>query len=327
MMQQSIGNSTIGWSSTVLYQNRILLGIGLLGTFLHSLLWFQLFFHRIPLDLSLIFPACYVSTDIFILLSYLVQYVIRSTATTPTWRASCYFEAYFAFYFNILESFYLTLLHICRYLQIVRNKNIYMDHRYLVLFMCIIVPALILMNMIIQHEMAWSIVIEKPGSSCSLVYTSLSIRVWNVIVFFCLPIILSFMTSIRSLFYVKQTCSQQMMIRRNHHRRLIYRFLIFFTIWFILWAPSVLLTFLDIHTVGNQIRFIFTAANGLEASIDGVLVIMLDTRFQMVWQKSHDAILQRLGWQKTNKVKPVIQAMSIMHDRTCSAKNNMHVTH
>ncbi|CAF0772772.1 unnamed protein product [Adineta ricciae] len=327
MMQLSVGNSTIGWSSTVLFQNHILLGIALLGTFLHSLLWFQLFFRRIPLDLSLIFPACYISTDIFILSSYFVQYAIRSTATTPTWRASCYFEAYFAFYFNVLESFYLTVLHMCRYLQIVRNKNIYMDHRYLVLLMYITVPTLVLINMIIQHEIAWSIVIEKPGSSCSLVYTSLSIRVWNVVVFFCLPIILSFTMSIRSLFYVKQTCSQQMMIRRNHHRRLVYRFLIFFTIWFILWTPSVLLTFLDIHTVGNQIRFLFAAANGLEASIDGVLVIMLDTRFQMAWQKSYDAILQRLGWQKTNKVKPAIQATPIMHDNTRSTKNNMPVTH
>ena len=316
-------NSTNGWNSLNLSENDFLLSITCFGVFLHSLLWFQFFIHRIKFDFSFIFPICYISTDMFMFIGYFVQYSIRSTMSTGTWNVLCYFEGYFTLYFNMLESFFLTSLNICRYYQIVYNKQIYSIHRHLILFVCLIIPLLILVNIIVQNQMNWCIVIATVGSSCSLFYTSISIRIWNMSVLFTLPIGITFLTSIKCLIFLKRTQSQQMIIHRNHCRRLIYRYACFYTIWLILWTPLVILTFLCIETMDGRIDFIVTAGNAFESCLDGFILILLDKRFEMAWRKSFDAIRLKFGWQKKNKVIPRRQQILVRQNEVHLRKDKL----
>jgi len=300
-------NNTIGWTSVTLSENNILLSIVIIGILLHSSLWFQLFFHKISFNLSFIFSLGYVLTDVLLICSYLVQYGIRSHELTSTSRVSCYFQAYFMFYFNILESVCLTCLNVARYCQIVRNRNVYSLYPHQIILISIIIPLLILINMIIQQNFGWCVVIEKAGLSCSLGYTNIAVRVWNIIFMFFLPIMISFCTSIRCVFFVKETQNQQVIIRRNHHRRLIYRFIIFYTIWLILWGPFMLVTHLDIETVNDQINLAVKICSTIEMSIDGILVYFLDKRFEMAWKKSYFLIIRKLGLEKNARVHPRIE--------------------
>ncbi|UJR11710.1 hypothetical protein I4U23_015891 [Adineta vaga] len=322
MILESFGNYTIGWNAVTLSQNYVLLSITLVGVFLHSSLWFQLFFHKIKFDLSFIFALGYVSTDIFLLSGYLVQYGIRSTARTRTWQISCYFEAYFMLFFNILESFYLTCLNLCRYWQIVRNESIYVKYPRHVLLLFLTIPIFILINMIVEHEMKWCVVIEEAGSSCSVAFNSVTIRVWNLTVLFALPIIISFTSLILCLIFIKKTHPQQILVRRNHHRRLIYRFFIFYTIWIILWGPFVFLVHLRMETVDNQTNFIVAIGNVAEMSIDGVLVCALHKRYEMAWKKTYDAILERLGWQRRPKIHPGFPMAIVAQNKTYPISQN-----
>ncbi|CAF1647473.1 unnamed protein product [Adineta ricciae] len=159
--------------------------------------------------------------------------------------------------------------------------------------------------------MNWCIVIGIAGSSCSLVYTSIPIRIWNTIVLFALPIGITFLTSIKCLMFLKRTQSQQILIQRNHYRRLIYRYVCFYTIWLILWTPLIILNFLCIETIDGKINFIATAGNTFESCLDGVILIFLDKRFEMAWRKSFDAIRQKFGGQKKNKVTPTCQQILV----------------
>ncbi|CAF0825750.1 unnamed protein product [Adineta ricciae] len=321
---KSFGNNTIGWSLVVLSQNHILLSISSIGVFLHFLLWFQLFYHKIRFDFSFIFPLCYISTDIFLIIGYFVQYGIRTTAKTTTSQVSCYFEAFFGIYFNILETCYLAAISVCRYYQIVRNENVYIRHSYGILFICIIIPCIIMINMIVQYEMSWCIVIEQPGSSCSLAFNSISVRIWNLTVIFALPIMISLITSIRCITYLKHAYSQQILTRRNHHHQLICRFCTFYAIWLILWAPYVLLIHLDIETIGNQINFLASLGNTIETTIDGIMLSVLDKRLAMAWGKTFNIVLRRLNWNQRNKVNPLHQLTLPVNNKTYLKNNNTH---
>jgi len=161
--------------------------------------------------------------------------------------------------------------------------------------------------MIIQQNFGWCVVIEKSGSSCSLGYTNIAVRVWNIIFIFLLPIIISFCASIRCVSFVKHTQTRQVIIRRNHHRRLIYRFIIFYTIWLILWGPFMLVTHLDIEPINDQINFAVKICSTIEMSIDGILVYFLDKRFEMAWKKSYFFIIRKLGLEKNARVHPRIE--------------------
>ncbi|UJR11713.1 hypothetical protein I4U23_015894 [Adineta vaga] len=322
MLLQSFGTNTIGWSALTLSQNYVFLSIALIGVFLHSSLWFQLFYHKIKFDLSFIYSLGYVSTDIFLFSGYFVQYGIRSTARTRTWQISCYFEAYFILYFNILESFYLACINLSRYWQIVRNENIYVKYPRRVLLLFLTIPIFILMNMIVQHEMKWCVVIEEAGSSCSVAFNSITIRVWNLTVLFALPIIISLTTSIHCVLSLRHTHSQQTMIHRNHHRGLIYRFFIFYTIWITLWVPFIFLTYLDLKTIDNQTNFIVLVGSILEASIDGILVSILDKRFGIVFKKTYIAFLQRVGWKRRPKIHPRSPMAFVTQNKTHPISKN-----
>jgi hypothetical protein len=167
-----------GWDSVDLSQNNVLFAICIIAVVFHCLLWFQLFVQKKKFDLSFLFSLGYVSCDIFLILSYFIQYTIRIQWWIPITRFSCYFEAYSMFYFNLLESFCLTTLNICRYWQIVRNQNLYTVHRRRLLIASTIVPLLILTSLIIQNVFGWCVVIEEAGASCSPIlyehsYTSL----------------------------------------------------------------------------------------------------------------------------------------------------------
>ncbi|CAF1665440.1 unnamed protein product [Adineta ricciae] len=226
-------------------------------------------------------------------------------------------------YFNTLESFYLTALNVCRYWQIVRNQNIYNRHPHFILSICAIIPLFILINMIVQDQMSWCNVVENVGESCSVTYSSIPIRIWNVALMFALPIIISLIASIRCVLHIKQTHSQQVLSRRNHHRQLIYRFGIFYTVWIILWGPFVLLTYLDIKTISDQIDFFTSIGSTLEVAIDGILVSALDKHFEMAWKKTYDNILHQLGLDGKKKVRPIHQLTLVMHDRMDSKDNIM----
>jgi hypothetical protein len=88
------------------------------------------------------------------------------------------------FYIYLFEYYSFTELNICRYCQIVRNQNIYETHRRKLILSSIIVPLLILLNFIIQDIFVWFIVVEKPGSSCAVMYTNIFLYELEILLLF-----------------------------------------------------------------------------------------------------------------------------------------------
>ncbi len=210
------------------------------------------------------------------------------------------------FYFNLLEPYFLVLLNICRYWQIVQNKNVYRIYRRKVILISIIVSVVILLNLIIQDIFGWCILTEEVGASCSLSYTNNIVRIWNLTVVLTLPILISFYMLTRALYFLKKSHAQQTMVRRNHHRRLIIHSLIFYSIWLSLWSPLMIVNFLDIDNINESIAFAVLVANTLETLIDPVISIFLDKRFAQAWKKTGVWIERKLDILVDIRIHPAI---------------------
>jgi hypothetical protein len=296
-----------GWNSSNLLENNVVFVICLIAIIFHFSIWFQLFIHKTKFDLTFLFPLSYMSTDIFMVLCYFIQYSIRIRSWIPVTPLSCYFEAYSIFYFNLFELYSLTALNICRYWQIVRNRNIYTFHRRKLIISSIIVPLLVLINLIIQDILGWCIVNEKLGSSCTLSYTNIIVRIWNMIILLTIPTLISFSMLSLAVCYLRNKNAEQLVMRRNHHRRLILHSFIFYSVWLSLWSPLMIITYLDIDTLKESIEFVAVIANTLETFIDPFICVFLDNRFAQAWKKSYIWIKHQLEFPRNARVHPTFQ--------------------
>ncbi len=294
-----------GWNSLNLSQNNAVLILSISAAIHHFLMWFQVFIQKTKFDLTFLFPFGYLSSDIFLILAYFIQYSIRIRSWIPVTSFSCYFEAYFMFYVNLCQSYFLTALNICRYCQIVRNRNMYILHRWILITSSILVSLLILINLIIQDVFGWCVVFEQTGSSCTLSYTNIVVRIWNMTIILIMPILISFSMLFQAYRYLKKINAGQMVVRRNHHHQLIIQSLIFYSMWAIFWLPLMIVIYLDITAVNELIYFIVILLNAFKVVADPVISIFLDKRFAQAWKKSWQWITRQFGWYMNGRVHPI----------------------
>jgi hypothetical protein len=120
----------------------------------------------------------------------------------------------------------------------------------------------------------------------------------------------------RALHFLQKTHAQQVMIRRNHHRRLIIHSLIFYSIWLTLWLPVMIVTYLDIYNMNESLAFAFLVANTFETVIDPVISIFLDKRFAQAWKKSYKWIERQFGGHVNARVNPVVQMALVQQNNS-----------
>jgi hypothetical protein len=122
-----------------------------------------------------------------------------------------------------------------------------------------------------------------------------------------MPILISFYMVFRALNYIKDTNAQQIMLGRNHHRQLIVHSLIFYSIWFILWIPWIIVTYLDIDDKNALIVYVSLVASTIQIVANPMLAFFLDKRFAQAWKTSVKWIQRQLGCLLHNRVHPAVE--------------------
>lgn len=295
------------WNSLNLTENKYLLIICIFAIIFHIQIWLQMFIEKIKFDFSFIFPLCYMITDILLLLCYFIQYIIRIRSWIPLTIWFCYFEAYSMFYINLIELYCLTGLNICRYWLIIRNDNIYINHRRKLILSIICIPIFILSNFILENLFSWCIVMKIIGGNCTLKYTNIFVRIWNLIILLIIPSSIAFIMLIRALKYLQNFHAQQRILRRNYHRQLIIHSFSFYSIWISLWLPYIFIKFLDLDEINDTIQFIAQIANTLEILVDPFIACFLDKRFAQAWNKLYQWIKRYFRCCINRRVNPVFQ--------------------
>ena len=135
--------------------------ICIVALIIHSVFWLQLAFCSSVRQNSMQWIYAYLTTDILLLFRFFFVYVVRTafTACEPSqsWILFiCYFEATVDNYLNMLEVYILLALNICRYVQIVHNRNVYRIHTKQLVLTHVDIYVLSLLFLIVPFLFGWA---------------------------------------------------------------------------------------------------------------------------------------------------------------------------
>jgi hypothetical protein len=235
----------------------------------------------------------YLATDILLLFRFFSTFIVHTISydCTPS-RAwyffICYFEAGVDNYLNILEVYILLALNLCRYVQIVRNKNVYVTNPRLLTLAHVVIYLIPLIFFIIQFFIGWAKLVQFPGDSCDISYENVCSQIINIIIAFVLPIGLNILVIFLSIRHVHLTsrlnrAQHHVSAREKYHRSLVIQFLVFYTVWLSLWSPNIIVY--QFTSGASTASFVASLLNYIEISLDPIIVGALDVRFYQAWKK------------------------------------------
>ena len=231
----------------------------------------------------------YLITDYLLLSRFFILYGIRVAGLcldTTSRDILCYFEASSKFYMNTVQSYLMLAFNICRYAQIVSNRNVYIEKPRWIWVGHLLIGVLPIVNDAIQFVTKQAQISRRRGGSCDIQYVSVPIQVFNVLVTFVIPVSISLIVialDIRHVSSVRGVTSEQIInLRRKRQRTLLLQTIAFYSIWLIFWSPDIIaFQFINV----NSDPAIFTSLlSYLGIMIDPIIISILDIRFLTPWR-------------------------------------------
>jgi len=290
------------------------------ASFLHAIFWSQLIFCSSVRQKSMQWIYAYLITDIFLLLRFFITYIVHTIPSacqaSPLWQwIVCYFDGTVDNYFNVLEIYILLALNICRYIQIKYNRNPYRSYTKTLIFTHLGIYIIPLIYSFIQFYFNWCILEGYGTNRCLVVYSNVSIQVFNLIFTFFLPIFMNLFVIGASVQHVRLTSGLQrsqhhISARDKYHRSLVIQFMIFYTIWLSLWSPNVILFQMSVGTA--DLVALFRLLNFIEIAVDPIIIAALDVRFWYAWKNAFRASADKIRYTTTNQRR--VQPSTVNHD-------------
>ncbi|CAF1012165.1 unnamed protein product [Adineta ricciae] len=290
------------WTQEMIDSQRPIFYICIVATITHSIFWFQFMLYPSVRQKSMQWLYAYLGTDILLLIRFFVGFIVHTISTdcipTKLWSLFvCYFEAIVDNYLNMLEVYILLALNICRYVQIVHNRNVYISHVKLLVCSHLIIYIFPLVVFIIQLLINWAQLRQYIGASCDIEFTNIYVQIINVIIGFLLPILLNLIIvylNMRHIHFTSRLGSAQHHVtaREKYNRSLVIQFLVFYTIWLMFWSPNIIVY--QFTSGKSSITVIASLLNYIEIALDPVIIGALDVRFQHIWRNSRMRILNAL---------------------------------
>ena len=263
--------------------------ICILATITHLLFWIQFIAYPSVRQHSMQWLYAYLVTDLLLLIRFFISYAYRwwPICVPHLLRTIiCYCEAIFDNYLNLLQSYILLALNICRYLQIVHNHNVYSSNRRTVILTHFLIYILPLFGHIITIMCKWSILDNPPGDACDLSPVSLTIRLLFVLFSYIIPVILTLVFLFLSLNYIHNTDdirTQEIVdARLKYHRQLVVQSGVFYSLWLLFWSPHLLV--FPFYYKNSTVGIIAQKLNYISITIDPVVIAALDVRFLQAWR-------------------------------------------
>ncbi len=262
-----------------------------IATVTHSIFWLQLVFCPTVRQKTMQWIYAYLITDILLLFRFFFTFIVRTTSNecipNRVWSLFiCYFEAFVDIYLNITEVYILLALNICRYVQIAYNRNVYTTYVRSLICAHLGIYFMPVIIFVVQVYIDWAPLITSPGDSCYINYTNIYTQIFNIIFAFTLPISFNILVIYLSIRHVNLTSRLQraqhhVSAREKYHRSLVIQFLIFYTIWLLLWSPNVISYQ---FTYRAAVLRIVRVLEFVQIALDPIIICALDVRFWEVWQ-------------------------------------------
>lgn len=263
--------------------------VAIIAIIIHGFFWIE-FFVCSPLrqrNMGSLF--IYLLTDFVLLSRFFILTAIRMAELclfTTARDILCYFEASSKFYLNTVQSYLMLAFNICRYKQLVLNRNVYVEKPRLIIFAHIAIIMLPTINLIIQFLSKGAVLWRRRGGSCDIQYVSLLLQLFNLFLVYIIPVISNVIIltlDIRHVSSIRGVASQQIIyLRRKRQRILLCQTISFYSIWLLLWSPDIIaFQFINVNTDPA----IFTSLlSYVGIALDPLIVSIVDIRFLTPWK-------------------------------------------
>jgi hypothetical protein len=286
-------SSSLLWYQSSVNNQKPALYVCIIAAIVHSVFWLQLVFCPSVRQKTMQWIYAYLATDIFLLFRFFFSFIIHTTSTecipNRSWALFvCYFEAITDNYLNVLEVYILLALNLCRYAQIAWNKNVYATNVRLLTFTHLAIYLMPIIIFIVQLYVGWMQLDEFIGDSCDTGLTSIYAQIFNVVITYAFPIVLNILVIYASVRHIQSTSrlsatQHHATAREKYHRALVIQFLVFYTVWLLLWSPNVIVYQFTSST--NTATSVCSLLNYTEIALDPLIIAALDVRFFKVWKK------------------------------------------
>ncbi|CAF1360225.1 unnamed protein product [Rotaria sordida] len=297
------------WTQTVIDNIKPQLYACIIALVIHLILWLQIIFCSSLRKKSLLWIYSYLITDILLLLRFLFSYIVHITFTecepSRAWiLLICYFEAVLDNYLNITEVYILLALNICRYVQIVYNRNVYQVHMKLLILTKFCISLIPLIIFIVEFLFGWAQIKERIRDSCDVLYMNIYIQVFNITFGYALPMFLNVLVIYAGIRYVNLTSTlrrtqHHVSAREKYHHSLVIQFLCFYLIWGGLWSPYTIISQVSFskQDVTNTVALL----NLIQIAFDPIIIAALDVRFWHEWQKVWVRVKNSIYFNRLNR--------------------------
>ncbi|CAF1078930.1 unnamed protein product [Adineta ricciae] len=300
----------IVWSQQAFSIIQPIFYISIIAIFTHLFFWIQFLLYPSVRQRSMQWLYAYLITDLLLLVRFFLSYIYRYSSLCIPHHPRiviCYCEAIFDNYLNLLQSYILLALNICRYLQIVRNHNVYSLNRRLILSAHLFIYVLPLLGHVTLIQRGWSHLQNPPGDACDLLPTSLLIRLVFLLFSYFIPVLLTLTFLLRSLNYIRNTDGIQSReivdARLRHHRQLVIQSCVFYSLWLILWSPHLLV--FPFYYKSSRVGIVAQIMNYMSIAVDPVVIAALDVRFLNAWKSSGDHVDRQVRRKRSVNI-PII---------------------
>jgi len=283
------------------------------ATLIHLLFWIQLITYPSVRQRSMQWLYAYLATDLLLLLRFFLLYIYRwwSTCVPRILQTMiCYSEAIFDNYLNLLQSYILLALNICRYIQIVHNHDVYSSNRRTIIFMHLFIYLIPLFGHILAAYFEWTRLENPRGNACDLLPVSVKIRILYLLLSYFIPVILTLVFLSLSLNYIRNTDGIRtpsiVDARHKYHRQLVVQSTVFYSLWIIFWSPHILL--FPFFYKNSPIGIIAQILNYISITLDPIVIAALDVRFLQACRSTGDHLKTMFRRHHSMKVPVVLVA-------------------
>ena len=310
-MENGTDCRAIAWSPQAIKIVTPLFYLCTLAILTHLFFWIQFVAYPSVRQRSMQWLYAYLVTDVLLLLRFFLSYVYRRwpLCLAPSLHlVFCYCEAIFDNYLNLLQSYILLALNICRYLQIVHNHNVYALHGRVMVLVHVLIYSLPLGGHLLLIGCGWSELQSPPGDACDLLPVSLAIRLLFLLSSYLIPVSLALIFLLLSLGYIRNTEGIQSReivdSRLKYHRQLVMQSCVFYSLWLVLWSPHLLV--FPFFYKNSRVGMVAQVLNYLSITVDPVVIATLDVRFLQAWKWWGDHFDRHIRRNRSARVPVVI---------------------
>ncbi|CAF1224399.1 unnamed protein product [Adineta ricciae] len=303
----------LSWSSDTAGTRKPTLYICIMATIIHTIFWIHFLFYSSIRQRGMFWLYVYLLTDLFLIFRFFLFYGQRiSMICVPRSARTilCYFEAISKIYTNVIQSYILLGLNVCRYIQIVFNRNVYIKNVRSLILSNLAIYIIPMLNIIIQFLVNWTQLWRQLGGICDIKYMSVYVQIFNIFIVYFIPVTLNIIFIFLCIRFISSTGNirNQQIInnRRKFHMRLVIQSVVFYSIWLILWSPFVLsFQFVNANT---SVGIVTSMLNYIQIALDPAIVAIIDMRFYKAWKKTFTKIIRKRKRQRQTLPTKITEA-------------------